>query len=68
VDPEFPERLTQFDRMLRDNYLQIGGGVSYSLGAWDISGSFLRTARGSNSHDVHVFSLTAGRLFEIHGR
>jgi hypothetical protein len=68
VDPEFPERLTQFDRMLRDNYLQTGGGVSYSRGAWDISGSFLRTARGSNSHDVHVFSLTASRLFEIHGR
>ncbi len=61
----FPERLTEYHRMLRDNYLHAGGGVSYSWGPWDVSGSFLLTARGSNSHDVRVFSFTIGRLFEI---
>jgi hypothetical protein len=63
-----PERLTEFHRMLRDNYLHTGAGMSVSTGAWDISASFLLTARGSNSHDIHVFSVTAGRSFEIHKR
>jgi hypothetical protein len=66
--PEIPARLTEFHRMLRDNYLHVGAGLSYSRGAWDVSGSFLVTARGSNSHDIHVFTVTVGRLFEIHGR
>ena len=63
--PEIPERLTEFHRMLRDNYLHTGAGISYSRGLWDFSASALFTARGSNSHDVHVFSVTAGRAFEI---
>lgn len=63
--PEIPERLTEYHRMLRDNYLHTGGGLSYSRGLWDIAGSVLLTARGSNSHDVRVFSVTASRLFEI---
>ena len=61
--PEFPERLTEFHRMLRDNYLHAGAGMSYSRGPWDIAASVLAAARGSNSHDVHVFSVTIGRLF-----
>jgi hypothetical protein len=65
--PEIPERLTEFHRMLRDNYLHAGGGLSYSRGAWDVSGSVLFTARGSNSHDVRVFSVTVGRTFQIRG-
>jgi hypothetical protein len=63
--PGAPERLTEFHRMLRDNYLHAGAGLSFSRGAWDVSASVLATARGSNSHDIHVFSLTIGRLFEI---
>jgi hypothetical protein len=62
--PEIPERLTEFHRMLRDNYLHVGGGVAYARGAWDVSASVLVTARGSNSHDIHVFSVTVGRSFE----
>ena len=61
-----PELLTEFHRMLRDNYLHTGAGVTLSTGSWDLSASFLVTARGSNSHDIHVFSVTAGRSFEIH--
>jgi len=62
--PEMPELLTEFHRMLRDNYLHVGGGVAYARGAWDVSASVLVTARGSNSHDIHVFSVTVGRSFE----
>ncbi len=63
--PGSPERLTEYHRLLRDNYLHTGGGLWYSRGPWDISGSVLFTARGSNSHDVRVYSVTVGRLFEI---
>jgi hypothetical protein len=62
--PEIPELLTEFHRMLRDNYLHLGGGVAYARGAWDVSASVLVTALGSNSHDIHVFSVTVGRSFE----
>lgn len=64
VVPEIPELLTEFHRMLRDNYLHAGGGVAYARGAWDVSASVLVTARGSNSHDIHVFSVTVGRSFD----
>ena len=67
-DPADPERQTEFHRMLRDNYLHLGAGVSYAWSAWDISGSFLLTARGSNSHDIRVYSVTVGRSFEISGK
>ena len=66
--PDAPQRLTEFHRMLRDNYLHVGGGLSVSRGAWDLSGTVLLTARGSNSHDIRVYSFTFGRLFEIHRR
>ena len=67
-DPLYPEFQTEFHRMLRDNYLHIGAGAAYVWGSWDISGSFLFTAKGSNSHDVRVFSVTVGRSFEVPGQ
>jgi len=61
-----PEVLqTEFHRMLRDNYLHVGAGVGYGVGLWELSMEALVTTRGSNSHDVHVFSITAGRSFEL---
>jgi len=64
VEP-FPERYTEFHRLLRDNYFQAGGGVSYAWRDWELSLSFLRTVSGTNTHDVHVYSATAGRSFRI---
>jgi hypothetical protein len=61
----FPERWTEFHRLLRDNYLQAGAGVGYAWRDWDLSASYLRVVRGTNSHDVHVFTVTLGRQFEI---
>lgn len=66
--PEAPERLSEFHRILRDNYLHAGGGVSYSRGVWDLAGSFLLTARGTNAHDIHVFTFTLSRAFELGAR
>jgi hypothetical protein len=64
IEP-FPERYTEFHRLLRDNYFQAGGGVSYALRDWDLSLSFLRTISGTDTHNVHVYSATAGRSFRI---
>jgi hypothetical protein len=63
----FTERYTEFHRLLRDNYFQAGAGVSYAWHDWDLSLSFLRTLSGNNTHDVHVYTVTAGRPFRIHG-
>jgi hypothetical protein len=59
----FPERYTEFHRLLRDNYLQAGAGLSYAIRDWDLSFLMLGTISGTNTHDVHVYTLTAGRSF-----
>lgn len=64
VEP-FPERYTEFHRLLRDNYFHAGAGASYSLGDWDLSFSFMKTVTGNNTHDVHVYTVTAGRSFRF---
>jgi hypothetical protein len=60
-----PELYTEFHRLLRDNYFQAGGGVSYLWRAWDLSFSFLKTIRGDNTHDVHVYTAAASRSFRL---
>ena len=66
VEP-FPERYPEFHRLLQDNYLQVGGGASYSWHQWEGAESFLRAARGTNSHDVHVYTINAGWSFQVGG-
>lgn len=64
VEP-YPERYPEFHRLLRDNYFQAGAGASYTWGDWDLSLAFLRTVSGTNTHDVHVYTATAGRSFRL---
>jgi len=64
VEP-YPERYTEFHRLLRDNYFQAGAGVSCRLGEWDLSAAFLRAVSGTNTHDVHVYTVAAGRAFRL---
>jgi hypothetical protein len=61
----FPERWTEFHRLLRDGYVQMGAGASIAVGNWQIAASFLRTVRGMFTHDVRVYTLSAGRSFRI---
>lgn len=61
----FPERYTEFHRLLRDNYFQAGAGVSYTWRDWDLSLSYLRTVSGTDTHDVRVYTATAGRSFRV---
>lgn len=64
IEP-FPERYSEFHRLLQDNYFQAGGGVSYTWNVWELSLSFLRTVSGDNTHDVHIYTATAGRSFRL---
>lgn len=64
IEP-FPERYTEFHRLLQDNYFQAGVRGSYTWRDWDLSLSFLRTVSGNNTHDVHVYTVTAGRPFRL---
>ena len=64
VEP-VPELHTEFHRLLQDNYFQAGAGASYLWGKWDLSAAFLRTVSGTNSHDVHVYTVSASRSFRL---
>lgn len=64
IEP-FPERYADFHRLLRDNYFHAGGGASYTFRDWDLSFSFLKTVTGNNTHDVHVYTVAAGRSFRL---
>jgi hypothetical protein len=60
-----PERYTEFHRLLQDSYFQAGAGASYTWKDWGLSVSFLKTVSGDNTHDVHVYTATAGRSFRL---
>ena len=60
-----PALYTEFHRLLQDDYFHAGAGVSYSLRDWDMSFSFQKTVSGNNTHDVHVYTVTAGRSFRL---
>ena len=64
VEP-YPERYTEYHRLVRDNYLHMGGGVSYRLQDWELSGRVLLAVSGYQTHDIHVYSFTAGRAFRF---
>lgn len=64
IEP-FPERYTEFHRLLRDDYFQAGAGVSYTWRDWDLSLSYLKTVSGTDTHDVRVYTATAGRSFRL---
>lgn len=63
--PAAPAAYTEFHRLLQDNYFQAGAGASYAWRDWDLSFSFLKTVSGNNTHDVHVYTVTAGRSFRL---
>jgi hypothetical protein len=60
-----PALYTEFHRLLRDNYFHAGLGASYTWRDWDLSFSFQNTLGGDNTHDVHVYTVTAGRSFRL---
>ena len=59
-----PEKLFQHDRLLRDNSFHVGGGASYPLPQFDVFGSFVRYAHGTDSHSGHVVTFGVSFPFE----
>jgi hypothetical protein len=62
-----PERLSEHDRLLRDNFFRIGGGVSYSLERFDVFASYLELLRGTDSHGGRAITVGVSWPFEIGG-
>jgi hypothetical protein len=56
----FPERIAEHDRLLRDNNLRLGAGVSYSWSQWDVSATYIGYTRGSNTHAIHALTVRLG--------
>lgn len=44
------EQILQFDRLLKDNYFHITGGVSYSLPRFDLFASYVHYLSGTDTH------------------
>jgi hypothetical protein len=58
-----PERQNEFHRLFRNNYWQVGGGISYSLGAFDVFASFNKYVWGTDTHDGQAYTVGATWYF-----
>jgi len=61
----FPDRVREHDRLLRDNNLRLGAGVSYSWPAWHLSATYIGFTRGSDSHTLRALAVSASWLFRV---
>ena len=52
-----PEKLEDYHRLFRNNYWQLGGGISYSTGPFDIFASFTAFVWGSDTHDGQAYTV-----------
>jgi hypothetical protein len=60
-----PERYSQRDRLLRVNYWQAGGGVSYSLGPIDVFASYLKYIWGHDAHNGQAYTFGTSWYFDL---
>jgi len=58
-----PEKLQEFHRLFKNNYWQAGGGVSYSVGAFDVFASFTKYVWGTDTHDGQAYTVGASWYF-----
>ena len=58
-----PERLQEFHRLFRNNYWQAGGGLSYSVGSFDVFASFTKYVWGTDTHDGQAYTVGATWYF-----
>ncbi len=62
-----PERLSEHDRLLRDNFFRIGASVSYSMERIDVFASYLELLRGTDSHGGRAITVGVSWPFEVGG-
>jgi hypothetical protein len=56
-------RRLEHDRLLRDNHVHLEGALSYSVGAVDLSGSYLHYLSGTDTHAGRAMTVTATWFF-----
>lgn len=59
------EVFVQFDRILRDNSFHVGAGVAYSFPRFDLFGSYIEFADGTDTHTGRLFQFGIGWPFEF---
>lgn len=52
-----PELLAEHDRLLRDNHWRVGGGLSYSVGVFDVFAGFSKYVSGTDTHDGQAYTV-----------
>jgi hypothetical protein len=64
-DVNTPDRQLHHDRLLRDDNIHAGAGLSYSLRQIDVFASFIEYASGTDAHAGHVVTIGVSWPFEI---
>jgi hypothetical protein len=59
------ERLSQHDRIMRDNYWHAGAGASYGLAKFDVFGSYEAYVAGTDTHAGRAFTIGISFPFEL---
>lgn len=62
-DINTPDRLNEFHRLFRNDYWQVGGGLSYSTGPFDLFASFTKYVWGTDTHDGQAYTVGATWYF-----
>jgi hypothetical protein len=62
-----PARLSEHDRLLRDNNFRLGGGIAYSLQNLDVFASYVELVRGTDSHGGRAITVGVSWPFELGG-
>lgn len=63
ADLDTPERFAQHDRILRDDYWRLGGGVSWSFARADVFASYTAYVAGRNTHDGQAITIGVSAYF-----
>lgn len=58
-----PERFVEHDRILRDDFRRLGGGLSWSVGRVDLFASYTAYVAGRNTHDGRAITVGASAYF-----
>jgi len=67
-DVNTPARVAEHDRLMRDNYWHVGGGLSYSFSRADVYASYVAFAGGSDTHAGEAITAGVSWPFELgHG-
>ena len=64
-DVNTPERMFEHDRLLRDNNVRLGAGITYSMRQMDVFASYVEFVRGTDSHAGREFTAGISWPFEI---